>query len=177
MESPAKAILILLDASAPAAPAAAAARHGVAASGAIIRPSARQAAPSAASAPNARRDRPRAPAPDPIADRNTIRQPLRAAQDQCLGRRLSPPAGVSAFNSVAKRNRTGQAVCYLSSSVRITLLSSPSVTANGEARAKAGMSDSAANRASAGQVSGVVSGAVSGVTATAIVIADMVGIG
>src|SRR5579864_101063 len=82
MESPAKAILILLDASAPAAPAAAAAaaRHGVAASGAI-RPSARAAAPSAEPAQNARRDRPRAPIPDPTADRNTIGQPLRTAQE------------------------------------------------------------------------------------------------
>src|SRR5579864_1538068 len=96
MESPAKAILILLDASAPAAPAAAAARHGVAASGAIIRPSTRQAAPSAAPASNARRGRPRAPAPDPIADRNTIRQPLRAAQEHNVLAAASAPRPASA---------------------------------------------------------------------------------
>src|SRR5580704_1517999 len=72
MESPAKAILTLLDASAPAAVAA---RHGVAASGSI-RPTTRQAAPSADAAPSARRHRPHVPIPDPAPDRNTIGQPL-----------------------------------------------------------------------------------------------------
>src|SRR5580700_1345233 len=72
MESPANAILILLDASAPAA---AAARHGVAASGAI-RLRTRQAAPSADATPSARRHRSPMPIPDPTPDRNTIGQPL-----------------------------------------------------------------------------------------------------
>src|SRR5580704_13305721 len=71
MESPAKAILILPDASPPAA---AAARHGVAASGSIRLT--RQAAASANAAPSARRGRSPMPIPDPAADRNTIGQPL-----------------------------------------------------------------------------------------------------
>src|SRR5260370_364533 len=108
MESPAKAILILL---AVSAPAVAAARPGVEISG-NSRLKTKQTAPSADAAPNARRGR--SPILDP--DRNTIEQPLvrRAACRQRHGRRrLSPPAGISAINSVAKPGRGGQAVCYL----------------------------------------------------------------
>src|ERR1700686_5114867 len=86
MESPAKAILILL---AVSAPAAAAARHGVEKSG-NARLKTRQTAPSADVAPSARRGR----SPIPDSDRNTIGQPLlrRAAYVQNHGRRrLSPP--------------------------------------------------------------------------------------
>src|ERR1700724_4324178 len=101
MESPANAILILLTVSAPAA---AAARHGVENSG-RNRLKTRQTAPSADAAPSARRG----PIPDP--DRNNIGQPLlrRAAYRQSHGRRrLSPPAGISVINPVAKPGRGGQ---------------------------------------------------------------------
>src|SRR5580700_7105516 len=119
MESPANAILILPVASAPAV---AAARHGVAASGSN-RLRIRQAAPSADAAPSARRHRSPTPIPDPHPDRNTIGQPLSTAHIQSRGRRrLSPPAGISAINSVAKPGRAGQAVCYLNVSARKTLL-------------------------------------------------------
>src|SRR5450755_5186194 len=110
MESPANAILILL---AVSAPAAAAARLGVEKNG-RNRLKTRQTAPSAAAAPSARCGR--SPIPDPPPDRNTIGQPLlrRAAHIQSHGRRrLSPPAGISAINPVAKPGRGGQAVCYL----------------------------------------------------------------
>src|SRR5580692_2765290 len=72
MESPAKAILILPGASAPAG---AAARLGVENSG-NSRLKTRQTAPSADAAPSARRGR--SPIPDP--DRNTIGQPLFAVR-------------------------------------------------------------------------------------------------
>src|ERR1700719_3402865 len=120
MESPANAILILPGASPPAA---AAARHGVEKSG-NSRLKTRQTAPSASAAPTARQHR--SPIPDP--DRNTIGQPLlrRAAYIQSHGRRrLSPPAGISAINPVAKPGRGGQAVCYLHVSAGKTLLNSP----------------------------------------------------
>src|ERR1700693_643211 len=120
MESPAKAILILL---AVSEPAAAAARHGVEKKG-RNRLKTRQTAPSTDVAPSARRGR--SPIPDP--DRNTIGQPLlrRAPYIQSHGRRrLSPPAGISAIHPVAKPGRGGQAVCYLNVSPRETLLNSP----------------------------------------------------
>src|ERR1700724_2390408 len=105
MESPANAILILLTVSAPAA---AAAQHGGENSGRDrLKP--RQTAPSADTAPTARRGR--SPIPDPDPDRNTIGQPLlrRAAYIQSHGRRrLSPPAGISVINPVAKPGRGGQ---------------------------------------------------------------------
>src|ERR1700735_2399201 len=71
MESPAKAILILL---AVSAPAAAAARHGAEKSGSI-RLNIRQVAASADAAPSARRARSPKPIPDPHPDRNTIGSP------------------------------------------------------------------------------------------------------
>src|ERR1700727_2541536 len=102
MESPAKAILILPDASAPAA---AAARHGVAASG-NSKPRTRQAAPSANAAPSARRGQSPMPIPDPHPDRNTIGQPLlrRTAYIQSHGRRRLSPRPASA-QVIRERNR------------------------------------------------------------------------
>src|SRR5258708_36099096 len=94
MESPANAILILLDASAPVA---AAARHGVEASGAIrLKP--RQAAPSADAAPSAWRHRSPMPIADPDPDRNTIGQPLlrRTAYIQVMAAVASAPRPASA---------------------------------------------------------------------------------
>src|ERR1700722_7148147 len=171
MESPAKAILILPNASAPAA---AAARHGVAASG-NSKPRTRKAAPSANPAPSARRGRAPMPIPDPHPARNTIGQPLLppcGPHTKSWPPSPQPPAGISASHPVAKPGGAGQAVCHLSGSVRITPLSSSSATCNGEP-VKAGMTESAAKSSAIRAPTGLVSG----VTATAIVIADMVGIG
>src|ERR1700722_3781371 len=124
MESPAKAILTLLDASAPAAVAGP--RRG--AGRGRIRPTNKRAAPSADAAPSARRHRPHVPIPDPAPDRNTIGQPLlrRTAHIQSTWPpSLQPPAGISAINSVAKPGRAGQAVCYLNVSACKTLLNFP----------------------------------------------------